>query len=270
MVSAGYSNLNAHGAVSASHGALAASLPLSGNANVYPGLLLVFGVSPSSQFQITAPSVVSVNTARLGSFSASSDPSFDYKQRLFFSPTAFTQLAIALGYTAPTNGGGITSPGPSYQIQLDLAQPLSPNASLGPWWTFKNSTSASLTGASTRMWSDPLGIWFAWSPQNSTFEVLPVVYHSFNPNRTALIGQVVQLLSRHLSVAVTYGGAETSTQANGPFAQSFNFAANSYPRIFSVNFYYLINESNLPPAPPPTAAAPTPTPTPKEASQRGS
>lgn len=259
MVSAGYSNISAHGSVSASHGALAASLPLSGNANVYPALLLVFGVSPSSQIQISAPSSVSVNTARLGSFSAASDTSFDYKQRLFFSPTAYTQLAIDLGYTAPTNGGGITSPGPSYQIQLDLAQPLNANLSVGPWWTFKNSASTTLTGATTRGWSDPLGIYFAWSPQNSTFEVLPVIYHDFNPNRTVLIGQVVQLLSRHLSIALAYGGTESSTQANGPFAQSFNFAANSYPRIFSVNFYYLINESNLPPQPPP---APKPTATP--------
>lgn len=255
MVSAGYSNISTHGSVTVSHGALAASLPLSGNANVYPSLLLVFGVSPSSQIQITAPSEVSVNTARFGSFSASSDPSFNYKQRVFFSQTTYTQLAIDLGYTAPTNAGGITSPGPSYQIQLDLAQPLNANVSVGPWWTFENSASTSLTGVNTRGWSDPLGIWFGWSPQNSSFEVIPIIYHSFNPNRTALIGQVVQLLSRHLSVAVTYGGTENSTQSNGPFAQSFNFASNSYPRIFGVNFYYLINESKLPPQPPPAPKA---------------
>lgn len=74
-----------------------------------------------------------------------------------------------------------------------------------------------------------------------------------------MICQVVQLLSRHLSVAVSYGGTETSTQANGPFSQSFNFASNSTPRIFTVSFYYLINESNLPPQPPP---APKPASTP--------
>lgn len=263
MVSAGYSNLSAHGSVSASRGALAASLPLSGNANVYPSLLMVFGVSPSSQIQISAPSAVSVNTARFGTFTAASDTSFAYTQRVFFSPKTFTQLAIALGYTAPTNGGGITSPGPSYEIQLDTAQPLNANVSFGPWWTFKNSTSTSLTGGATRGWSDPLGIWFAWSPQYSSFEILPVVYHSFNPNRTVLAGQVVQLLSRHLSVAVTYGGAEISTQSNGPFGQSFNFAANASPRLFAVNFYYLINESNLPPPlPPASAPAPAATVTP--------
>jgi hypothetical protein len=258
MVSAGYSNISAHGAVSVSHGALAASLPLSGNANVYPSLLLVFGVSPSSQVQITAPSAVTVNTARLGSFSAASNTSFNYKQRVFFSPTAFTQLAIDLGYTAPTNGGGITSQGPAYQIQLDLAQPLSATVTVGPWWTFQNAASTSLTGVTTRAWSDPLGLYVAWVPQNTGLEIIPVVYHSFNPNKTVLIGQVVQLLSRHLSVAVTYGGTETSTQSNGPFAQTFNFAANSSPRVFAVNFYYLINESNLPPQPP----APMPTATP--------
>lgn len=261
MISAGYTNISAHGSLSVSNGARAASLPISGNANVYPSLLMVVGVSANSQLQFTAPSAVSVNTARFGTFSAASDPSFAYTQRVFFSPKTFTQLAIALGYTAPTNGGGITSPGPSYQIQLDTAQPLNANVSFGPWWTFKNSATTSLTGVTTRGWSDPLGIWFAWAPQYASFEVLPVVYHSFNPNRTALAGQVVQLLSRDASIAVTYGGAEISTQSNGPFGQSFNFAANASPRVFAVNFYYLINESNLPPAPPP-ASAPAPAPTP--------
>lgn len=261
MISAGYSNISAHGSLSVSHGAQSASFPLSGNANVYPSLLMVVGVSANSQLQFTAPSAVSINTARFGTFTESSDPSFNYTQRVFFSPKTFTQLAIALGYTAPTNGGGITSPGPSYQIQLDTAQPLNPNVSFGPWWTFKNSATTSPTGVTTRGWSDPLGLWFAWSPQYSSFEILPVVYHSFNPNRTALAGQVVQLLSRDLSVAFTYGGAEISTQSNGPFAQSFNFAANASPRIFSVNFYYLINESNLPPEEP-AAPAPAPSPTP--------
>lgn len=71
----------------------------------------------------------------------------------------------------------------------------------------------------------------------------------------------MQLLSRHLTVAVSYGGTESTTQSNGPFPQSFNFAANSYPRVFSVTFYYLINESNLPPPPP------APTPTPKETAE---
>ena len=260
MVSAGYSNISTHGSVSASHGAVTRSFPISGNANVYPSLLLVVGVSPSSQLQITAPSDVEVNTARFGSYSAASDTSFNYKQRLFFSPTAYTQLAVDLGYTAPTNGGGITSPGPSYQIQLDLAQPISSSVSVGPWWTFVNSASTSPGQGTTRGWSDPLGIWFAWSPPNSSFEVLPVIYHTFNPNRTAILGQFVQLLSRHFSVALTYGGTETSTQSNGPFSQTFNFAANSSPRIFGVNLYYLINESNLPPAPP-AAPAPAATPT---------
>src|SRR5581483_11102165 len=72
MVSAGYSNISSHGSVSVSRGAVAVGLPLSGNANVYPSLLLVLGVSPNSQLQVTAPSAVSVNTARLGSYSASS------------------------------------------------------------------------------------------------------------------------------------------------------------------------------------------------------
>jgi hypothetical protein len=129
---------------------------------------------------------------------------------------------------------------------------------VGPWWTFQNTASTSLTRVSTRAWSDPLGIYFAWVPQNTGLEIIPVVYHSFNPNKTVLIGQLVQLLNRHLSIAVTYGGTETSTQSNGPFAQNFNFAANSSPRIFAVNFYYLINESNLPPQPP----TPVPTATP--------
>ena len=264
MVSAGYTNISAHGALTLPHGAQEVSLPLSGNANVYPSLLMAFGVSPSSQLQITAPSQVVVNTGRFGSFSAASNISFNYKQRLFFSPTTYTQGSIDLGYTAPTNGGGVTSSGPAYQIQLLFAQPLNANVSIGPWWTFKNAQAAGLTQTKERAWSDPLGAYIIWSPLHSSFDIIPVVYHDFNPNRTAIAVQVVQLLTRHLSFAVTYGGVETTSQSNGPSAQVFTFAANSSPRVFSANLYYLINESNLPPrsaaAAPSATATPTATP----------
>lgn len=264
LVSAGFSNISTHGALQVSGNGplgLSASLPISGNANVYPSLLIAFGVSANSQLQFTLPSEVQINTQRLGTFSATSDPSINYKQRVFFSPTKYTQLAVDLGYTPPLEGGGINSPGPTYQIQLDIAQPLNANVSIGPWWTFKNAQSTGLTQTSERVWSDPLGIYIAWSPAYSSFEIIPVVYHDFNPNRTVIVGQVVQLLSRHLSIAVTYGGAESSSQSNGPFAQAFNFAANSSPRVFSANVYYLINESNLPPQPPAPASTSTPMPT---------
>lgn len=68
MISAGYTNISAHGSLSVSNGAHAASLPISGNANVYPSLLMTVGVSANSQLQFTAPSAVSVNTARFGTF----------------------------------------------------------------------------------------------------------------------------------------------------------------------------------------------------------
>ncbi|MGZ3507758.1 MAG: hypothetical protein ACXWNJ_05055 [Vulcanimicrobiaceae bacterium] len=261
VVSAGFANINTHGGLEfRGNGPLGLNrnLPISGTANVYPSLFMAFGVSPNAQLQFTLPSEVQVNTQRLGSFSAVSDPSFNYKQRVFFSPTKYTQLAIDLGYTAPTEGAGINTPGPAYQIQLDLAQPLNLNLSFGAWWTFKNAVSTSLTQGNQRAWSDPLGIYFAWSPANSSFEILPVIYHDFNPNRTVLVGQVVQLLGRHLSVAISYGGVETSMQSNGPFAQAFNFAINSSPRVLSGNIYYLINESNLPAQP----SAPSPTASP--------
>jgi hypothetical protein len=264
VVSAGYTNINTHGALQISGNGplgLSTSLPVSGNANVYPSLFIAFGLSANSQLQVTMPSEVQVNTQRFGTFSSTSDPSFNYKQRVFFSPTKYTQLAIDLGYTAPMEGGGINSPGPTYQIQLDLAQPLNANVSIGPWWTFKNAQSAGLGQTSQRAWSDPIGVYVAWSPAYSSFEFVPVVYHDFNPNRTVIVVQAVQLLSRHLSLAVTYGGTESSSQSNGPFAQAFNFAANSSPRVFGVNFYYLINESNLPPQPPAPATTPAATPT---------
>lgn len=266
MVSAGFANINTHGALQISGNGplgLSTSLPISGNANVYPSLLIAFGVSANSQLQFTLPSAVQVNTQRFGTFSATSDPSINYTQRVFFSPTKYTQLAVDLGYTPPVEGGGINSPGPTYQIQLDLAQPLNANVTIGPWWTFKNAQSSGLTQTTQRVWSDPLGIYIAWSPANSTFEIIPLVYHDFNPNRTTIAGQVVQLLSRHLSLAVTYGGAESASQSNGPFAQAFSFAANSSPRVFAANIYYLINESNLPPQPPAPATTPAPIPTAK-------
>lgn len=258
VVSAGFANINSHGGLEVRGNGplgLSTNLPISGTANVYPSLFIAFGVSANSQLQLTPPSEVQVNTQRLGSFTTFSSPSVTYTQRVFFSPTKYTQLAVALGYTAPTEDAGINAQGPAYQIQLDFAQPLSVNWTFGGWWTFRNATSSSFAQGSQRGWSDPLGIYIAWSPAASTFEFLPVVYHSFNPNRTILVGQAVQLLGRHLSVAISYGGAETSSQSNGPFAQAFTFATNSSPRVLSGNLYYLINQSDLPPAPAPAPSA---------------
>lgn len=264
MISAGYTNVTTHGALQVSGNGplgLSASLPISGNANVYPSLLIAFGVSTNAQLQITLPSDVRVNTQRIGTFGSTSNPSFNYKQRVFFSPTKYTQLAVDLGYTAPIEGGGVNSAGPSYQVQLDFSQPLNANVAIGPWWTFKNARSAGLAQAGERSWSDPLGLYVAWSPANSGFMLIPLIYHDFNPNRTAIAVQAVQLLSRHVSLAVSYGGAESSIQSNGPFAQALNFAVNSSPRVFGINLYYLINESNLPPQPPAPAATPAPSAT---------
>lgn len=263
MVSAGYMNLNTHGSLTVSGNGplgLTESVPISGNADVYPQLLIAFGVSANSQLQLTMPSQVEIHTQRFGSFGETSDPSITYKQRVFFSPTKYTQVAVDLGYTPPLNNDAINSPGPSYLAELDLAQPLNVNLTFGLWWTFQNSTTTSFSQPPQRGWSAPVGVYFAWSPAASSFELLPVVYHSFNPNRTALAIQAVQLLSRDLSIALTYGGAETSSQSNGPFAQVLRFATNTSPRVFSVNLYYLIHESNLPPEE--QQAQPTPTPTP--------
>ena len=261
MVSAGYENISAHGALQLTGNGtlgLTKGFPISGNANVYPSILLVFGVSPSSQIQITAPSEVNVNTQRFGTFNAASNIALNYKQRVLFSATRFTQLAVDLGYVPPTSEDAINSPGPTYQIQLDLAQPLNANLTFGPWWTFKNARSSGYMQTSQRVWSDPLGAYLAWSPAHSTFEVVPVVYHTFNPNKTVLIGDVVQLLSRYLSISLSYGGAESSTQSNGPIAQVFNYATNASPRVFTANLYYLINQSNLPPQQPEPTATTTP------------
>ena len=92
MVSAGYENIGAHGALQLTGNGtlgLTKSFPIFGNANVYPSILLAFGVSPSSQLQVTAPSEVNVNTQRFGNFNAASNIALDYEQRVFFSATKY-------------------------------------------------------------------------------------------------------------------------------------------------------------------------------------
>ncbi len=261
-LSAGYTNFNTHGNVQITGGGpigLGTNVPISGNANAYPQLLMIVGVSPSSHVQITLPSSVDVNTQRFGTVNETSDPAFDYRQRLYFSQTKYTQLSLDLGYIAPIEGGGINSPGPTYQIQLLFAQPLSENFTFGGWWTFQNANTATPTQGSHRVWSDPLGLYLAWSPVRSGFMLLPIIYHEFNPNKTVFAGQAMQLLGRHFAVSVAYGGLGTSSQGFGPFAHVVRFAANTNPRVFSVNIYDLIGESNLPPMP---AKEPHPAPTP--------
>lgn len=260
MISAGYANINTRGNAQITGNGppgFSTNLPLSGNANVYPQLLMVFGVTANSQLQFGLPSEVQVNSQHFGTFTATSEPSVNYKQRVFFSPRKYTQIAVDLGYTPPLEGGGINVSGPAYQIQLDVAQPLSTELTVAAWWTFKNALSRSLFQSSERGWSDPLGFYLAWMPAHTNLAVFPVVYHDFNPNRTAIIGEVAQLLSRHLSIVVAYGGAQTSSESNGAFRQVFNFATNSSPRVLTATLYFLINESNLPPQTPASSPSPT-------------
>lgn len=259
QISFGYANVNTHGTISAvgpfQRGAL---LPISGNANAYPTLLLAFGVSPSAQLQISLPSTVAISTQRLGSVNATTDPSFNYKQLLYFSPTKFTLFAVQVGYTAPTGDGSL---GPSYAIQPQLTQPFNANVSAGVFWTFKNA-SVSNGGMAQRAWSDPLGAYVAWSPPSSPLALLPLVTHEFNPNRTTLVFDAMYLLNRRTLLNVSYGGLGISSSTVLPAAPNFTFAANVNPRIFVANLYFLVgHESNLPPMPPPAAATPaTPAP----------
>ncbi len=255
QVSIGYANVNTHGTVSVNGPHNGFDLPISGNANVIPNLLVAFGVSKSSQFQITLPSDVNVSAMRLGSTSATTDTSFYYKQLVYFNPKVFTLAAVNLGYVAPTG----TSSSPAYSAELDLSQPLNANVSFGAFWTFKNAATPTGLETTQRGWSDPIGAYVSWSPAQGGFAFFPLVSHEFNPNRTTVILDAAQLLGRRFLINVEYGGLGISAASSGPFGNTFTFAADAYPRIFSVSLYYLAGaESNLPPMPP----APSPTTTP--------
>lgn len=252
-VSFGYTNLNAHGSLGITgpfqRGVV---LPVSGNANVYPELVLSAGVSSRSQLSITTPSEVAISTQRLGSTTSATDPTVNYKQLVYFSPTKFTLAAINLGYTPPTT---TTSLGPAYTIQPQLAQPLNLNLSLGAFWTFKNAA-VNNDDLVQRGWSDPIGFYLAWSPARANFAILPLVIHQFNPNRTPLVLDALYLFNRHLLLNVAYGGLSTSSSTILPSAPNVTFATNVTPRLFTASLYFLLGgESNLPPMPPPPAAS---------------
>jgi hypothetical protein len=256
QVSFGYVNVNTHGTVSLTgpqqNGFV---LPIAGNANVYPTLVIATGVSSRSQVQITAPSYVALSTPHLGSTNAATDTSFNYKQLVYFSPTKFTLAAVAVGYAAPT---GTNSIGPSYSIQPQLAQPLNLNLTAGAFWTFANAD-VNNAGTVQRGWSDPLGLYLAWAPARANFAILPIVTHSFNPNLTTFILDAAYLFNRHALLNFAYGGLGESSSTTLPFATNLTFAANVNPRVFAATLYFLIGgESNLPPMPLP-AASPAPT-----------
>jgi hypothetical protein len=229
-------------------------LPTSGNANVYPSLHLVVGVSQNGQLQITLPSAITINTQRLGSTNATSNTSFDYKQLFYFSPTKFTLAAFNLGYTAPT-GGGL---GPGYLGQLWLAQPLSANITVGGVYGFQNTAQRTGITSTERVWSDPILLWLGWNPPASPFGLYPAVQHSFSPNLTAVLLDATYLFNRHFLLSVEYGGLGTSATGTGGFNQTLSFSATTNPRLLAATLYFLIGESNLPPAPPPQ---PSPTAT---------
>jgi hypothetical protein len=255
MVAGGYSNVSTNGSISVK-GPLQHSinLPISGNANIYPNLLMAFGVSPTSQLQISLPSSVNINTQRLGGTNASSDTAFDYKQLVYFSQTKYTLVALDAGYTAPTGD----SLGPQYRGELLFEQPFTANVALGGVYTDQDTPQLTGIGTTQRVGSDPLVIYIAYSAAASPLGIFPIVEHNFNPNRTVVLGDVCYLVGRQFLVSVEYGGLGVSAAATGPIAHVFTFAANANPRIFGVTLYGLIGQSNLPPAPP--APAPTATP----------
>lgn len=249
----GYTTLTTNGNVAIGGRKFNFDLPIAGNANVYPNLLLTFGVTQASQLSFTLPSDVGIGTMRLGGAMATTNPSFDYKQLVYFSPKAFTLAAVDLGYMAPTSNGF-----PSYQLQPQLSQPLGANWSAGMWWTFLNSTTPTLKQGTERSWSDPFGFYLVWSPAQGGFAFLPIVEHQFNPNRTTVVADVAQILSRRVLINLAYGGLGVSATGNGGFAHTLTFSSNANPRFFGATLYFMTGAlSNLPPQPPAPSPAPT-------------
>jgi hypothetical protein len=136
-------------------------------------------------------------------------------------------------------------------------QPFNQDIGLGGTWSFQNATQSTALRTTQRVWSDPILLYLSYSPPASPLALFPIVQHNFNPNRTIVLGDVMYLFSRHFLISAEYGGLGYSAAATGPFNHLLTFSATANPRIFGVDLYYLIGESNLPPPPPP-APAPTP------------
>jgi hypothetical protein len=248
-ISYGYASVNIPATLSASGLAgIDRSLNLFGHVVAYPAFTMNIGLTNNAQLSVVWPSSIETNSRIAAAGTGASDMQLSYKQLFFKNLTSKTLASFEVSYTAPTAGAPFGAATPSYVGQLIVGQGLPLH--FGVALALPISYAVVSTDANG---SNKYGYSFApviipyWQSPGGTL-VAVVASHSFSPNTTPLAFSVLQLLNRHVELGVTYGGINLFTNIAGPIPQIVHFNAAAYPRILSVNAYFLIGHSDIPPA----------------------
>jgi len=239
-------------------GPLGRSITVSGQANAYslPGSTIYVGVGPRSQFSYTPPTFTSVGMRR-GATQGGTDMTFAYKHLFLLNMEKFTMLGIDVGYTAPTAGAPFGAVGPKYTANPILTQPLPKNLGVTLAAPISNfSTSSTVCPAGLRSCHGVIGArGWSWTPQFIPYWTSPggtlvaaLVEHGFNPDTWPAAVSIGQLISRHVEVYASYGGASANITTTGPVLGLFTSKINATPTAFTTGIAILAGESNLPEA----------------------
>ena len=219
-----------------------------GHVSTYPSFATQIGVTRHSQISIIAPTSIETNV-RLGTAASGiSDLQVGYKQMVFANLKSGTLVSLQLTYGAPIGSKPFAAPGPSYTGEVIFGQALPERFGI------IGGLPVSYEVVSTKgQGPNEYGFTFVptlvpyWQSPGGTLVGVGIT-HSFSPNVTPLSIAALQLISRHIQVGVTYGGVNSFTDIAGPVPQIVRFNTAVHPTLLAVNLYFLVGESNIPPA----------------------
>jgi hypothetical protein len=248
-VSYGYASVNIPASLHASGLAgINRTFDIFGHLVAYPAFTMNIGLSTNAQLTVVLPSSIDTNSPFSASTGGTSDMQFSYKQLFYKNLKSKTLASFEVSYDAPTAGPPFGATAPSYVGQLIVGQ------ALPHYFGVAVALPVSYEAVSTNAdGSNKYGYTFApiilpyWQSPGGTLVAL-VASHSFSPNTTPLAVAALQLINRHLEIGVTYGGVNRFSNISGPIPEVVRFNAAAYPRVLSVNAYFLIGHSDVPPA----------------------
>jgi hypothetical protein len=246
----GYTSVNIPGTITASGDrGFSFTRNFAGHVDAYPGFAMEIGITAHSQISIIAPSSIETSVHLGGqAVSGASDMQFSYKQMVFANLQSATLLSLEATYEAPVGAMPFAAPGPSYNAKLIFGQGLPKHFGIaGQLPLIYEVASTNTQGQNTYGFQFVPTLLPYWQSPGGTL-IAVAATHMFSPNITPISVAVLQLINRHVQIGVAYGGVNSFTDIAGPIPQIVHFNTSVYPRLLSVNLYFLAGESNFPPA----------------------